>query len=448
MFLTGRCLPRRTMLRSVGTAIALPLLDGMVPAVGARRQTAAVAVRRFAAVYVGNGMNMAKWAPASTGALELSPILQPLAAYRDQLVVFSGLDNREGGSADFGGLHSRIQPAWLTGTHAKQTEGANVEAGVSMDQIAAGVLGVDTQLPSLELALESVDVTRACEPAFACTYVSTLSWRNPTTPLPMDVDPRAVFERLFGDGSSAAAREAERRRDRSILDRVTADMASLQQRLGPTDRATLGDYVDAIRDVERHIQKSEEQAARELPVVDVAAFTGIPSTFTAHAHLMFDLMTLAFQADLTRVSTCLMVRERSDRVFPESGIYDGVHPLSHHENDPARLDKQARLNAFHVGVFAGLLDRLRATRDGDGTLLDHTVVLFGSGMSDSNRHSPLGVPTLVAGGRGAGIAGGRHLQYPSGTPLANLQVALLERLGVAVERFGDSSSGPKLLSDV
>lgn len=436
------------MLRAAGAAIALPLLDGMVPAAGARGRTGAGPVRRFVAVYVGNGMNMHRWTPVSVGPLELSPTLQPLAPFRDRLVVLSGLDNREGGSIDLGGLHSRIQPAWLTGAHAKRTEGADVEAGVSMDQIAARVLGVDTQLPSLELALESVDLTRACEPAFACTYVSTLSWRSPTTPLPMDVDPRAVFERLFGDGSSAAAREAERQKDRSILDRVTADMASLQRRLGPADRVTVRGYFDAIRDVERHLQKSEDQATRELPAVDVAAFTGIPSTFTAHAHLMFDLLTLAFRADLTRVSTCLMVRERSDRVFPESGILDGVHSLSHHENDPARLDRQGRMNAFHVGVFADLLERLDGAPDGDGTLLDHSVVLFGSGMSDSNRHSPLGVPTLAAGGRGAGLAGGRHLKYPSGTPLANLQRALLEKIGVSVERLGDSTHDPDLVADL
>lgn len=438
MVLTGKALPRRTLLRGIGVTVALPFLDAMAPAARAARRLAP-APRRFVAVYLGNGMNMNQWTPASEGSLTLSPILEPLAPYRDHLVVLSGLDNREGGSNDNGGLHSRVQPAWLTGAHAKRTEGADVEAGVSMDQIAASVLGRDTQLPSLELALESVELSRACEPSFACTYVSTLSWKNATTPMPAEVDPRAVFERLFGDRSGTTARETERRRDRSILDGVTADMARLRSQLGPGDRATLASYIDTIRDVERHIDKAEQQAARDVPAVDVASFTGIPTSFATHAALMFDLMALAFQGDLTRVSTCLMVRERSDRVFPESGVPEPIHPLSHHEDDPAKLHQQALLNRYHVGVFATLLDKLRATADGDGTLLDRTAVLFGSGMSDSNRHSPRAVPTLLAGCHDLGISGGRHIAYPAATPLANLQATLLSRLGARVERFGDST---------
>jgi hypothetical protein len=438
MVVTGKALPRRTVLRGIGVTVAVPWLDAMVPAVCANQLLPAPAPR-LAAVYLGNGMNMSRWTPASEGSLTLSPILEPLAPYRDHLVVLSGLDNREGGSNDNGGLHSRVQPAWLTGTHAKRTEGADVEAGVSMDQVAASFLGRDTQVPSLELALEGVELSRACEPSFACTYVSTLSWKNATTPMPTEVDPRAVFERLFGDRDGTGSRARERRRDRSILDGVSADMARLRSQLGPTDRATLTSYLDAIRDVERHIEKAEQQATRPAPAVDVASFTGIPISFAEHAALMFELMVLAFQADVTRVATCLMVRERSDRIFPESGVHEPIHPLSHHEDDPGKLQAQAHLNRYHVSVFATLLGKLRATQDGDRTLLDRTVVLFGSGMSDSNRHSPRAVPTLLAGGSDFGISGGRHVACPAATPLANLQATLLRKIGVGVPRFGDST---------
>jgi len=449
MIITKTHLPRRTMLRGLGAAIALPLLDGMVPALTSLRGAGLEPPRRFCAVYVGNGMNMAQWTPASEGTLELSPTLQPLVPFRDQVLVLSGLDNRQGGSDDAGGLHSRIQPAWLTGTQARRTEGSDVAVSVSMDQVAAQAIGRQTQLSSLELALESVDLTRACEPAFTCTYVSTLSWRNAATPLPMEVNPRAVFERLFGDGSSAAARERQRRGDRSILDRMTSDIAALQDTLGPSDRNQATEYFDTIRDVERHIQKVEEQRDADVPTgADIARFIGIPETFDAHAKLMFELLRLAYQSDRVRVSTLLMVRERSDRVFPESGVLEGIHPLSHHQNDPARLGEQAKLNRFHVGLFADLLGMLGSTPDGDGTLLDHTALLFGSGMSNSNVHLPLDVPTLVAGGRAMGITGGRHLRYAPGTPLANLQLTLLDKIGVSIDRFGDSDGRPALLPQI
>ena len=434
MIITKKYLPRRAVLRGLGATIALPLLDGMVPAFASRRTTAAKPVRRFAAVYVGNGMNMADWTPPGEGALELSPILQPLAPFRARTTVLSGLDNGPGRSIDAGGLHSRIQPAWLTGTHAKPTEGPDVQAGISLDQIAARALGAETQLPSLELALETVDLERACEPAFSCAYVSTLSWRNATTPLPMEGNPRAVFERLFGDGSSAAQRNEEMRKDRSILDSLLDEMAALQKQLGTGDRSTVDEYLGTIRDVDRQIR------------VDIARYSGVPSTFAGHATLMFELLALAYQADLTRVSTFLMVRERSNRVFPESGVPEAIHPLSHHQNNPAKLEMQTRLNTYHLRVFAGLLGKLDATPDGDGSLLDHTTVLFGSGMSDSDLHLPYDVPTLMVGG--VSTKGGRHVRYPDGTPLTNLQLTLLERLGVPVEQFGNSTGSLNLLSDV
>ena len=436
MIILGRCLSRRTVLRGLGAAVALPLLDGMVPALASRRAMATAPVRRFAAVYVGNGMNMADWTPPSEGPLELSPILRPLAPFRTRVTVLSGLDNRPGQSNDAGGLHSRIQPAWLTGSRAKPTEGPDVEAGVSLDQIVARTLGAETQLPSLELALETVHLESTCEPAFSCAYVSTLSWQDATTPRAMEANPRAVFERLFGDGTSAAAREEEKRKDASILDSLLDEMAALRRQLGPGDQSTVNEYFDTIRDVERRIEESATSGDPAQPV-DISRYAGIPTTFGAHATLMFELLTLAFQADMTRVSTLLMVRERSNRVFPESGVAEAIHPLSHHQHDPAKLKMQTHLNTYHLSVLAKLLEMLDKTPDGDGSLLDHTTLLFGSGMSDSDRHAPYNVPTLVVGG--PSIRGGRHVQCPDGTPLTNLQLTLLERLGVPVEQFGDST---------
>lgn len=430
-----RTLPRRTLLRGVGISLGLPLLDAMRPVV----RCAEAPPARLVAVYLGNGMNMGAWTPTSEGELRLSPTLAPLGPLAGQTLVVSGLDNRLGGSTEMGGLHSRIQPAWLTGTHARRTEGADVEAGISMDQVAARAMSGRTRLPSLELALESVAISRACEPAFACTYVSTISWRDATTPMPMDPDPRSVFERLFGDTASPAARDAERRRDKSILDFLVSDLASLGARVGSRDRATVDQYVETIRDVEKRIAAAEQHTRQNPDTADLARFTGIPISYREHAGLMFDLMALALQADATRVATLLMLRERSDRVFTEAGVGAGSHALSHHEDDPVRLAEQARLNTFHMGLVAGLLTRLAALADGEGTLLDRTIVLAGAGMSDSNQHRPVDVPTVVAGGRALGLGGGRHLRAPGGTPLANLQLALLEAAGVQTARHGDST---------
>jgi len=445
MIVTKKHLPRRMLLRGLGAAIALPLLDGMIPAFASLRKTAAKPVRRFAAVYVGNGMNMTDWTPTTEGILTPTPILQPLEPFRDRTIVISGLDNRPGQSNDAGGLHSRIQPAWLTGTHAKPTEGPDVQAGVSLDQILAKFIGQETRLPSLELALETVNLARACEPAFACTYVSTLSWRDATTPLPVEANPRVVFERLFGDGTSNAERNEELRKDQSILDSLLDEMRTLQGELGQSDRSTVSEYFDAIRDVERNIKKVETTPDLDISA-DISRYSGVPSSFTMHARLMFELLALAYQADVTRVSSLLMVRERSNRVFPESGVPEAIHPLSHHGNDPQKLALQTHLNTFHLHVFAELLEILNSTPDGDGTLLDHTTLLFGSGMSNSNIHLPYDVPTLVVGGSAA--ARGQHVRYPDGTPLTNLQLTLLDRLGVPVEQFGDSTGMLNLLSEL
>jgi hypothetical protein len=442
MIVTRKHLSRRTILRGLGATIALPLLDAMIPALTASARTAARSVRRLGVIYTPNGMNMAKWLPQGTGAdFQLSPILESLAPFRNHLLVLSGFGDKYGWpQGDEGtGDHARAAATFLTGVHIRKTEGADIQGGVSMDQIAARALGADTQLASLELALESVEFLGACDAGYSCAYANTISWRSPTTPMPMENDPRAVFERLFGgsDTTDAAARLARVRKERSILDSVVERVGGLQRGLGGRDRAKLDEFLEAIRDVERRIQKAEEQSARELPVVDQPA--GIPGTFEEHARLMFDLLTLAYQTDMTRVSTFMLGKEVSVRAYPEIGVPDAHHPVSHHQNDPDKLAKLAKVNAFHVKQFAYFLDKLRSTPDGDGSLLDHAVVLYGSGISDSNVHLHDNLPIVLAGGAGGRIAGGRHLIVPKDTPVTNLYVTMLDRLGVPVDMIGDSN---------
>jgi hypothetical protein len=449
MMITKKYLPRRTVLRGLGAALALPLLDSMTPAFAGVRDTAAKAVRRLGVIYVPMGMNMAKWTPPTEGALELTPILEPLASFRDRLVVVSGLDSQEGTGND-NGPHPRVQAAWLTGARARQTDGIDIRAGVSMDQIAARAFANETQFASLELALEAVDTPNGgcANFGYSCAYSSTIAWSTPTTPLPMEFNPRAVFERLFGTSASTDQRTrlAQIQRNRSLLDAVTEKIARLEKRIGPGDRAKLTQYLDAVRDVERSIQKAEEQVARELPVVDRPV--GVPATFEEHAKLMYDLLALAYQCDMTRVFTFLYGREASIRSFPEIGVSDGWHPVSHHGDNPVQLEKQAKINIYHMKMFAYFLEKLRSTADGDGSLLDHTTILYGSGMSDSQRHMPLNLPTLIVGGPTADIKGGRHIRYPHGTPLANLHVTLLEKVGVPAEHLGDSTGELDLLSGI
>jgi hypothetical protein len=419
----------------------------MVPAFTALAQTSANPVRRFGAVYVGMGMNMAQWIPEKDGALDITPILEPVKAYRDRLVVLTGLDSKPGAGLD-GGTHPRMQTSWLTGAPAKRTEGVGgVHAGVSMDQIVARETEKETQLASLELAMESVELLGSCFAGYSCAYQNTIAWRTATSPLPMENDPRAVFERLFGvsDSTDSRTRLADVRRQRSILDSIVGEANSFQNALGPNDRRSVNEYLDAVRDVERRIQKAEQQATKEIPVVTKPV--GIPDTYGEHAAIMFDLMALAYQIDLTRVATFLLCREASTRSYPEIGIADSHHPLSHHGNDPAKLEKQTKINVFQMKLFADFLKKLASTPDGDGSLLDHTLLLYGSGMSDSNAHLPRNVPTLVVGGGSTfQISGGRHLKMPSETPLSDLQVTLLHKLGMPVEKFGDSDGELKLLS--
>lgn len=447
MIITKKCLSRRTVLRGFGATIALPLLDAMVPAFAATRNTAAKPVRRFGAVYVPMGMNMRQWTPAAEGALQLQPIMEPLAPFKDHLLVVSGLDSKEGDGTD-SGPHPRCQTSWLTGARAKRTEGADIYAGVSMDQIVAKEFGKETQLGSLELGIESNDLVGVCNIGYSCAYNNTCSWRTPTQPLPMENNPRAVFERLFGasDSTDPQARLADIQKNRSILDSVTQKVSFFQRGLSSGDRARVGEYLEAVRDIERRIQKAEEQVAQELPVVEQPI--GIPGKYEEHAKLMFDLMAIAFQSDLTRVSTYMLGREASVRSYPEIGVPDSHHPVSHHANDPEKLAKISKINIFHIQLFAYFLDKLKATPDGEGSLLDHTLLLYGSGMSDSNIHYTRNVPTLVVGGSDTfHIKGGRHLQYRE-KPLSNLQLTMLEKLGLPVETFGDSTGELNLLSGV
>jgi hypothetical protein len=452
MIITKMALPRRTFLRGMGATLALPLLDAMVPALSAVAKTAANPVRRLGFFYIPNGANMERWTPAGEGgAFELSPILKPLEPFRDRLVVVSGLDQKQ--AENFGegvGEHARASAVWLNGVRPKRTEGADVMAGTTADQLAAQAIGADTPLPSMELALEPSFMVGNCDNGYSCVYMNTLSWRTPTTPLPMENNPRLVFERMFGDGGTARQRRADLEKDRSILDSVTADMARLQKTLGAGDRTRLGEYVDGIREVERRIQRAEAMSGeRALPEV-LERPVGIPVTFDEHAKLMYDLQALAFQADITRVITFQIGREFSPRTFPNLGITDGHHTISHHQNNPERLDKYAKINTYHVELFAYFLDKLRQTPDGDGTLLDHALLLYGGGISDGDKHSHLDLPLMLVGGSDGRVKGGRHLKYASGTPMNNLLLSVLDKVGVRTDQFGDATGKLELdyLTDV
>ncbi len=452
MIATKKALPRRTVLRGLGATLALPLLDGMVPAFAAQRKTAANPTVRLGVIYVPMGAVMSNWTPATEGeGFAVTPILEPLARFRDRMLVLTGLDN-EPAVARLGepaGGHGRIGGAFLTGVHAKPTEGADFEAGISIDQIAAGHLGQHTQLASLELGLESTGLAGACDVGYSCAYVNTICWRSSTTPLPMESNPRAVFERLFGDSDSTdrATRLARIGQDRSVLDSLRETVADLQRSLGRRDRAKLTEYLDAVRDVERRIQRAEAQSARELPVVE-RPVGSIAASFEEHAKVMLDLQVLAYQCDLTRVMTFMIGKELSSRTYPEIGVPDQHHPLSHHQNDPQKLAKLTKINAFHTALFAYYLEKLQSTPDGDGSLLDHVMIIYGSGMSNSNQHIPHKLPVLLVGGGAGQIRGGRHLRFPDGTPLTNLYLTVLNKVGVPVERVGDSTGGLEHLSDV
>ncbi len=367
--------------------------------------------------------------------------------FRDHLVILSGLSHLECLPllGEVGGEHARASSAFLTGVHAKKTGGADIRVAVSLDQIAARELGKYTQLASLEIGLDA-ETLGECENGFSCVYSGTLSWRSPTTPMSMESQPRAVFENLFGDSTSSDPKKrlAEIESDHSILDFVTERLTTLERKLGPTDRTKLSEYLDAIRDVERRIQIAEKQSSRELSSMDRPS--GIPATFQEHAKLMYDLQVLAYQSDLTRVTTFMMGREQTGRAYPEIGISDSHHPLSHHGGDPVKMEKVARINVYHTQILAYFLERLKSTPDGDGTLLDHTAILYGSGMSDGNFHRPDNLPIMLVGGGGGKIKGGRHIRYQKDTPMTNLYGTLLDVVGVPLEDLGSSSGKLEPLS--
>ena len=441
MFITRTHLPRRTVLRGLGATVALPLLDAMVPAATAQSRTAAAPIKRFGVFYVPNGMSMPYWYPRhAPGKLEaLPPTLRSLEPFRDRVTICGGLDDEPANLVRGGGDHARSAGTFLTCVPYKMTNGADVSNAVSVDQIAARELQNETQLASLELGIESNAMVGNCDGGASCAYTNTIAWRTPTTPLPIENDPRAVFERLFGTSGSTdpEARMARMRRDRSILDLVNDELRGLGQVLGPGDQARLDEYVEAVRDIERRITMAEEQSARELPVVDQPV--GVPSDYAEHARLMMDLLALAYQTDLTRISTFMLAREVSGRAYPEIGVPDSHHPLSHHQDEPAKLNRLHLINEYHFQQFAHLVAKLDAIPEGDGSMLDSTLFLYGTGISDSNTHFHDDLPVALVGGQNAGIAGGRYVRYPQDTPLANLHMTILEWLGTPVEAFGDSN---------
>jgi hypothetical protein len=440
MIITKMHVPRRTMLRGLGATLALPLLDSMVPALTALSKTAAAPVRRFGAFYVPNGMSMGYWFPKTQGPLqELPPTLQSLGALKDRVLLLDGLADEAANLVKGGGDHARSAGTFLTCVPFKSTGGADVLAAVSMDQIAAQAMAKETQLASLELGIESNSMLGNCDGGSSCAYTNTIAWRTPTTPLSIERDPRAVFERLFGTSGSTdqASRLARIRRDRSILDLMGGEIGNLVKILGPRDQGKVSEYLDSVRDIERRIQMAEHQQSRELPVVDQPA--GIPSDYGEHARLLMDLLALAYQTDMTRISTFMLAREVSGRAYPEIGISDSHHPLSHHQDEPAKLERLHKINEYHFQQFAYLVKKLAATPEGDGTMLDHTLLLYGTGISDSNTHFHDDLPIALIGGQAAGIKSGRYIRYPKGTPLANLHVTILDKLGVSVEKLGDST---------
>ena len=433
MMITKKALPRRTFLRGMGASLALPLLDAMVPSMTALSRTPADPVRRLGFVYVPMGCDIGRWTPPGEGRLvELSPSLQSLGPVMDQLTVITNLELKNA----YPGTHATSNAAFLSAAKAKWTESTDYQLGTTVDQIAAQQIGQETLLPSLELAMDLLQTVGQCDNGYACVYQNNLSWSSPTTPLPAEAHPRIVFERLFGEGGSAADRRTALRRRASLLDWVREDISRLQKKLGPEDRTRVGQYLDTVREVERRIQKAEAEDAGQLPDLDRPV--GVPAAYADHARLMFDLQVLALQGDVTRVITFQLARETSTRTYTEIGVPDPHHPLTHHGNDPEKIARMAKINAFHVSLFAYFLEKLKATPEGDGCLLDHALYLYGSGMGNPNVHDHVNLPILVAGGGAGSVKGGRHIKYVEPTPLANLHLTLLEKAGVHLDAFADS----------
>jgi hypothetical protein len=439
-FISKKHLSRRTFLRGTGVTLALPLLESMVPAGTALAQTAAAPRTRMSSIYIPHGVTMDKWTPVGEGtSFQFSEILQPLEAFRDRVSVVSDLAHAAvapWSGEDTGGAENHVRAAavFLSGAHPVKKNEAYV--GVTVDQLAAQHVGQDTPLPSIEMALEPLNL--ACGDAgFTCAYRNTLSWKSATLPLPMENNPQIVFERLFGDGSTESQRQERRSQARSLLDSIRDQVPSLEKDLPPSDRRRLREYLDEVREIERRVKQVEATLSRDLDLPD--APIGIPADFEAHLKLMFDLQVLAFKSEVTRISTLMLARENSNAVYPATGIRDGFHNASHHSNERKNMEQFAVINRYHVKMLAYFLERLQATPDGDGTLLDHSMILYGSSLSDGNQHNFDPLPVVLAGGASGGLKGGRHLRHAPHTPMSNLLLAMLHKMGALVDKIGDST---------
>ncbi len=433
MIITKKAIPRRTLLRGMGATVALPLLDAMVPAMTATASTPASPVRRLGYIFIPMGSDITRWTPPDNDSLtELSPILQPLEQHKDHITVVTNMELKNA----YPGTHATSNSAYLSCAKAKLTESTDYYLGTTVDQIAAKEIGQDTKLPSLELGMDLLDVVGQCDDGFACVYQNNLSWSSPTTPLPYEAHPRKVFGRLFGEGSPEE-RSRTLKKKASMLDRVKSDILRLQRELGSSDRSKVDQYLNSVREVERRIQIAEAGGA-EKPTPDMERPVGVPAAYADHVRLMFDLQVLALQADITRVITLQLAREGSTRSYNEIGVSEPHHPLTHHGNDQDKIAKVAKINEYHVSLFGYLLKKLKTTPDGDGSLLDHSMYMYGSGMGDPNLHDHINLPILVAGGGAGRLKGGRHIRYADRTPLANLHLTLLEKAGVRMDSFADS----------
>jgi hypothetical protein len=449
MIVTRKHLPRRAFLKGTGAILALPFLDSMVPALAAKGTV--TSPTRMGFVYVPNGIIDSSWLPKGEGAgFEFNNTMKALAPFREQLLVLSNLAQINGRSlGDGGGDHARAGATWLTGVHPKKTEGADIHSGVSADQIAAREFSKSTQFGSLEIGVEAPSLAGGCDSGYSCAYTNTVSWSSPTTPNPMEVNPRVLFERLFGDSDNTdAVSRAEALKERgSLLDFVKGSVDRLETRIGQGDRHKLTEYLDAIRDIERRIQKAEEQnATLKMPTIDLPV--AVPEEFVDHARLMADLMVIAYQADLTRVVSFMLAREGSNRSYRAIGISDGHHDCTHHQNNPEKIEKTIKINTYHVEQLAYLIDRLKDTPDGDGTLLDHSMILYGSSINDGNRHTHTDLPLALIGGGNGKLKGGRHIRYAPETPMTNLLLAMLDKAGVHTGKLGDSTGTIEHLSDI
>ena len=451
MMITHKRLPRRTFLKGMGTVIGLPILDAMTPALASTSRAGVKAPVRLVFVYVPNGIVMKDWTPKGTGKnFECTRILKPLEGFREDLFVLSGLADRNGNALGDGpGDHARAGASFLTGVHCKKTAGADIQAGVSADQIAAQAMASVTRFPSLELGCEDSRTVGNCDSGYSCAYTNSISWRTPTTPMPPEINPRMAFERLFGTADLSLDPETRARRAqyrKSILDLVTEDTRRLNGTLGPNDRRKMDEYLSAVREIEKRIEGAEKDNRELTPSIEKPA--GIPITFNDYAKLMYDLQVVAFEADLTRISTLVVAREGSMRVYPEIGIPDPHHPLTHHRNNQEWIEKVTQINCLHAELFAYFLGRLKSTRDGDGTLLDHSMIVYGSGLGDGNRHTHEDLPILLAGRGDGSLKPGRHIVYEKGTPMTNLYLTLLDRIGVRPETIGDSAGKLEHLTDI